>query len=649
MDAFPGGCQAFLRGVRTAFAAGVAVTVAATVAVAVVVGSVTVAIGVTVVLGLLGSPGLPAARAAAAAPSPPAGPGDAPEAEVLVGPGVNSFSHWDRSPGWIAFNEETEDETIVYTAMGLGRAGIGDISWQDYTLAFNYKIYQYGQWGVLRVYVRYQGPYQGYGLNILPDGIQLVRFDGRWDQVQLLGYAPVRSDLNTTYHMEISVQGDGRLVVSRDHRRLFACTDPARAYTGGGISFGPEAVAVVLSGIKVTGTRIPQDTAERIALERYVRAWQERRAANPKRYPGYLSPAEVEPPGVHHIVLIYNGLYPNNQGDWTPADALPYVAYLGPDAQEALSPLSWFFDTILLLGLSTPGGGALGSSPGATLADWIWYLDKTFSPTGDLAAFEAATARAAAALGDPGHRLNVILMLPYPAPEVSSFGDIDNDGRPEGFSLEGRTQAQADADRLRALQWYIAEATRRWQANQYRHLRLVGWYWVNESIDSSDAGLVRQVSAFIHNLPPAPETATKLYWIPWFNAPGSEDPRSFGLDYTMMQPNYMFLPQVPKTRFAETAERAEKYHLGLEIESEDWVLTSAAARERYFDYLRAGKQLGFMNGVLLSYYQGVKVLAQAARSADPEVRRVYDATYLFTIGRWEETLFPAFPTEGGMH
>ena len=108
----------------------------------------------------------------------------------------------------------------------------------------------------------------------------------------------------------------------------------------------------------------------------------------------------------------------------------------------------------------------------------------------------------------------------------------------------------------------------------------------------------------------------------------------------MMQPNYMFLSQVPKTRFAETAERAEKYHLGIEIESEDWVLTSAAARERYFDYLRAGKELGFMEGVLLSYYQGVKVMVESARSTDPEVRRVYDATYEFLNGRFSEPLLP---------
>jgi len=575
---------------------------------------------------------------------------------------VNSFTGWERSNGWVTLEEGTEDEKAVYTAMGLGRAGIGDISWQDYTLTFSYKIYEYGQWGVLRVYVRYQGPYQGYGLNILRNSIQLVRFDGRWDQVKVLGTAPVPSELNATYQIEISVQGDGRLVVTRDGRPLFSCTDPDHLYTGGGIGFGPEAVSVVLSGIKVTGTRIPKAAAERTALERYVRTWQERRAANPSRYPGYLSPQEVEPQGVHHIALIYNGVYPGNRGDWTAADALPYVAYVGPSQDQGPvtgldhgqdhgrgqdttpRPQGWMFDTILMLAISAPGGGVLGGSPGARMSDWSWYLDKTFSPKGDLAAFEAATAEAAAALGDPEHKLNVILMLPYPAAEVTSFGDVDNDGNPESFALQGRTQAQADADRLQALRWYIDEATRRWNASGYRHLRLVGWYWVNETVYDNDAGLVKQVSALVHTLPAitdgATDTPPKLYWIPWFNAPGSDRPQSLGLDYTMMQPNYMFLSQVPKTRFAETAERAEKYHLGIEIESEDWVLTSAAARERYFDYLRAGKELGFMEGVLLSYYQGVKVMAQAAQSTDPEVRRVYDATYLFMKGKFDETLFP---------
>lgn len=36
--------------------------------------------------------------------------------------------------------------------MGMGRASVGDISWQDYTFETNYKIYKFGQWGVLRVY-----------------------------------------------------------------------------------------------------------------------------------------------------------------------------------------------------------------------------------------------------------------------------------------------------------------------------------------------------------------------------------------------------------------------------------------------------------------------------------------------------------------
>lgn len=52
-----------------------------------------------------------------------------------------------------------------------------------------------------------------------------------------------------------------------------------------------------------------------------------------------------------------------------------------------------------------------------------------------------------------------------------------------------------------------------------------------------------------------------------------------------------------------------------------------------------------MEGALLSYYQGVKVLAQSAQSPDPGVRRVYDATYLFVSGQFDETLFP---TEGGL-
>lgn len=206
------------------------------------------------------------------------------------------------------------EEAFVYTAMGMGRASAGDISWQDYTFETNYKIYKFGQWGVLRVYVRYQGPYQGYGLNILPNEIQLVRFDGRWDQVKVLGRQYVPTELNKVYNLRFTVSGY-RLQVFRDNRILFSVVDRDEIYPGGGVSFGPEAVAVVISGTRVNGTRIDKGEAERLYFNQCVKGWEKRRME--QNYPGFLPPGVHQPYQPRHIVLDATYLFVSGQFDET--------------------------------------------------------------------------------------------------------------------------------------------------------------------------------------------------------------------------------------------------------------------------------------------------------------------------------------------
>ncbi|HPQ09859.1 MAG TPA: DUF4855 domain-containing protein, partial [Bacillota bacterium] len=103
-----------------------------------------------------------------------------------------------------------------------------------------------------------------------------------------------------------------------------------------------------------------------------------------------------------------------------------------------------------------------------------------------------------------------------------------------------------------------------------------------------------------------------------------------------MQPNYMFTDIPNKSRFVFAAAEAKKYQLGLEFESSSKILRSAEDRELYYDYLRAANTLGYGNDILRGYYQDVTLYYQAAHSKDPEVRRIYDATYEFVKGTYTE-------------
>src|SRR5690606_25375685 len=167
----------------------------------------------------------------------------------------------------------------------------------------------------------------------------------------------------------------------------------------------------------------------------------------------------------------------------------------------------------------------------------------------------------------------------------------------------------------------------RWEAHQFEHLELVGLYWLGESMQGpADYELVRRVTALVH------ERDLKLLWIPYFGAGGWSNWQAIGFDAAVYQPNYMFDASVPRDRFRQVAEAAKRYGMGIEIEANESVLSTELGRRRYYDYLDAGVQYGFIDTALHAYYQGVDILGQAFASGNDAVRAVYDATYRYVKG-----------------
>ena len=94
----------------------------------------------------------------------------------------------------------------------------------------------------------------------------------------------------------------------------------------------------------------------------------------------------------------------------------------------------------------------------------------------------------------------------------------------------------------------------------------------------------------------------------------------------------------------EFSETCTKYGLGVELELNHTAVYESERRaseaEKYFDYLRGAYYYGYL-GCATAMYQGAGpgYLHVACYSDDPEIRKIYDYTYLFIKG----TLAPEVP------
>jgi hypothetical protein len=343
---------------------------------------------------------------------------------------------------------------------------------------------------------------------------------------------------------------------------------------------------------------------------------------------GYFPPFKSASGGIKELMLIYN----NYGANWTPMDALPYVAYLDNLTKEPVVK-DWFFDAFLFLALLSEKGRAFDSPQRATPAikeDWQWYINDLFRPNRQLSAFNEAYKIAKPHL-DKNNKGKVFVMIPNPMDEITEFGLIDG----ENLDFSSKDPEEATRQRFKAVKWFVDNVIEQYRQANFDNLELVGFYWVEEMIHFETAGetnLVQKVADYLHQL------GLKFCWIPWFRAAGHDIWAKVGFDFCIHQPNYMFNDSVPKERFEYVTKDAKEFYQGIEIEADPRVLESVVARERFRDYLRAGITYGYMNEAIHGYYQDVKVFGIAAYSEDPNVRAIYDDVYKFVKGTWLEGL-----------
>lgn len=303
---------------------------------------------------------------------------------------------------------------------------------------------------------------------------------------------------------------------------------------------------------------------------------------------------------------------------------LPYTAYIGTDG----SIKDHFFDSYLFLPCVQRGpSGAYyhrnadGSNP--TLAiDWTSYVDDTFASGTNVDALEAAMKETNTALGSD-KKAGVFFTVLYPSRTAANFGELG------GRSLD----LSKFEDRKYAVKWMIDEQVRLFRERGYERLELLGFYWLEEFLDTSNTDseenrLLKYTSDYLHSL------GLKFIWIPYYCARGYSVWNEFGFDIACMQPNLFWGESYAEGRVKKSCELSAKYGMGMEVEIDNRAFDSTEYYNRYLDYLEGGMDNGAMDSIKM-YYQGAKygTYYYACYSRDAQTRSVYDLTYLYAKRR----------------
>jgi hypothetical protein len=332
----------------------------------------------------------------------------------------------------------------------------------------------------------------------------------------------------------------------------------------------------------------------------------------------FFPPADPKAGGIRDLMLIYL-----TKDGWGPDKFLPYVAYLGTDSSK--KPRDWFYDSFLFLAFGGAPSGTTYIGGASNKADWEYYLDQMLFREGQsLGALDACIGDVEKTLG-PRPTVPVILMIPYPSQAQKNFGDVDGDGKSEDFSQP--------ADRDKAVRWCVDELLRRWKMTRFAHLKLWGFYWMNEGIYPHDEAVVRATADYVH------QQGYGLHWIPYYSAKGHEKLPELGIDFAVLQPNYAFMeghgrwPE--EQRLCDTAQLARRFGMGIEIEMT--AIRGRSERDNLWDYLAHGRDEfdGYMRHAVHAYYQGNDTIARLCYSEVAADRKLYEALYQFAKGTFQ--------------
>lgn len=346
-------------------------------------------------------------------------------------------------------------------------------------------------------------------------------------------------------------------------------------------------------------------------------------------YDWELSRKEI--PSVTDMVLIYGGGHHRNPYEWDETRIADYVTYTNPDGET-----QWLFDGFLMLEITDP---AVGEGAGVKFANgytynnqplrsadreaWQRLIDYYFGDDTGIGALERAVASASATLGEPSVKRRVVIAVPEPI----IHRDVDSKVTQYWGSVDGEELDFSDAnDRVKACKWFIDTVRAEFDRRNYAHVELGGFYWLAEK-DSDTSGIIGTIAAYLDDL------NESFNWIPYFNAAGARQWKSYGFHYAYLQPNYFFSESVPLSRLDEACKMAEEADMQLELEFDDNALNSRGMAYRLRDYMSAFRRNGVWADKRLAYYQGSQSLRMLKYSSDAADKELYHEFCEFVVSR----------------
>jgi len=352
---------------------------------------------------------------------------------------------------------------------------------------------------------------------------------------------------------------------------------------------------------------------------------------------------------LRHLILLYG----DPAKPWTRGDLRYYVAHLDQKGE----PDDWLFDSFLFLnvkagtgrdysadiniGSTMAGEGnfvAVCSPQPANKGDWEALVEFYLGEHGALRNLDAAIGECADKIGRPyGARRNVVLMLPYPHITQGSFGALSEGGGILDFSTKRHNLAKATEERLAAERWLVDEYVQRFTARQFKHLNLLGVYWMFETIyrswDVDDHWLLKELRKHIR------ARGLKFLWIPFwssYNVHLLDDYQKYYFDLAFLQPNYMFYKQ-GKT-IAAAAHAARQRNAGIEmeyyLELNEPIAVQSERHARFREYLNGGVTYGYMSDAVCAHFQGARALQRMHMHTDAREREFYEDICQFVTGTY---------------
>lgn len=373
-------------------------------------------------------------------------------------------------------------------------------------------------------------------------------------------------------------------------------------------------------------------------------------------------------PGFADISLVTLGQHNYNPPAWTRERFASHVRYIDGEGGH-----HWLFEAFLCIdgydgkrGLSF---SITNDRQSAIKESWEDLAEAWLGEHGALRELDAAVAQAATVLGAPPRPRYVVMSLPDPV--MFQYFSNRNSSTTYWGELNGR---RLDFSRLEdqqaAYRWYMNLCRSRFNALNFKHLELAGFYILSEelplspdfytqhgkSFGSADTWnwqykrweqLVPWVSGYAHSCNEG------LWWIPYHLAPGYKLWKELGFDAAFMQPNRYWDHDSISHDMSRTVSALTSYRMGMELEFEYSLVASVMSdgrsgpdgngapvfylkdvpmlRDRVREYMNAYKQSGLYGVLPLALYSGTDAMHQLASSPDPGDRAMYDEICRFFI------------------